>query len=494
MAKIKELKRRAAVKGGRADCVITVVDIEWHGSAAVELMYGSAARKPSLGPLYTDRGSHTKDSRGSGLLEKREVESKLLILRKVLTEQGIFEDPTRKLLIYTDHKDTLDHLVEKMPEKWQRSVIQIQDGMKIGDRDTTGERSLNLSAIVAQSAEAKERRLVPEVVEDFFLLAGPMLDVHPKETATRKHSYWVGRVPNLWTAGGLLEPRYSEPRKKYKQIVFDKGYLPEVSIVDWVTPCHPREDLPNAKRAKVFYDDARTEPARLDVYSATIRDGLGNIVHRRLFVVETSMDGSLAVLQPPLFLDVVPAPVCTAPPMDDGLPSGDVVEQSLNEKASEPFLEEIPQTRPKESDTISNHVEISLKDLIHRQNLRMTERLSSDHSREATERTKRLTQAFQLVQDDLGRLLRGHPPTAPQPETRAGKARGRPKALAIAGEKILALRGDDSQTAFCRKCKISTDILQRAERGAATQKTIIKICKYAAKKGEKLTSGELKIN
>ena len=44
-------------------------------------------------------------------------------------------------------------------------------------------RSLNLSAIVGKSAEAKERRLVPEVVEDFFLLAGPMLGVHPKEIA-----------------------------------------------------------------------------------------------------------------------------------------------------------------------------------------------------------------------------------------------------------------------------------------------------------------------
>src|ERR1017187_4646145 len=56
-------------------------------------------------------------------------------------------------------------------------------------------RSLNLSAIVGKSAEAKERRLVPEVVEDFFLLAGPMLGVHPKEIAKGKHCYRVGRVP-----------------------------------------------------------------------------------------------------------------------------------------------------------------------------------------------------------------------------------------------------------------------------------------------------------
>jgi hypothetical protein len=100
------------------------------------------------------------------------------------------------------------------------------------------------------------------------------------------------------------------------------------------------------------------------VYSATIRDGLGNILHRRLFVVETSMDGSLAVRQPTLFLDVVPAPAGTEPGIDDGLPGGDIVEQSLIEKALEPFLEEIQQTRLKEIDTISTHMEISLNELI----------------------------------------------------------------------------------------------------------------------------------
>jgi hypothetical protein len=221
-----------------------------------------------------------------------------------------------------------------------------------------------------------------------------MLGVHPKEITKGKHCYRVGRAPkNLWATGDLLEPRFGKLGKEYKQIVFDKSYLSEDPTVDWVTPGHPlfevvREELlqsvgPDLERGSVFYDVARTQPARLDVYSATIRDGLGNILHRRLLVVETSMDGSLAVRQPTLFLDVVPAPAATEPGIDDGLPGGDIVEQSLIEKALEPFLEEIQQTRLKEIDTISTHMEISLNELIHRQNLRMAELLGSDHSREA---------------------------------------------------------------------------------------------------------------
>jgi hypothetical protein len=35
-------------------------------------------------------------------------------------------------------------------------------------------RELNLSAIIGKSAEAKERRLVPEVIEEFFTQAAPL--------------------------------------------------------------------------------------------------------------------------------------------------------------------------------------------------------------------------------------------------------------------------------------------------------------------------------
>jgi SNF2 family DNA or RNA helicase len=482
-------------------------------------------------------------------LERREVESKLRKLRDVLSQQGIFDDPKMKLLIFTEHKDTLDYLVEKMRDEWHLSVTQIHGAMKIGDRDTPGtriyaerefrescqvmvateaageginlqfcwfminydipwnpvrleqrmgrihrylqekdclilnfaatntregrvlhklferlqniesdldpqqtgkifnvlgdvfaanqlermlremyarnlsedviksriveqvdgerfrkitnstleglaKRSLNLSAIIGKSAEAKERRLVPEVVEDFFLLAGPMLGVHPKEIAKGKRCYRIGRIPkNLWPTGDALEPRFGKLGKEYKQIVFDKRYLSEDPTVDWVTPGHPlfevvREELlqlvqRDLERGAVFYDVQRTAPARLDVYSAAIRDGLGNVLHRRLFVVETSMDCALAVRQPTIFLDLVPAPAGTEAGTDDGLPASDIVEQALIEKALEPFLQEIQQSRLKEIDTIAAHMEISLNELIHRQNLRMAELLSGDQSREA---------------------------------------------------------------------------------------------------------------
>src|SRR5271166_216299 len=81
-------------------------------------------------------------------LEGREVESKLVKLRKVLSDNNVFSDPKMKLLVFTEHKDTLDYLAGDGKEgrplgklrQWNLKTTQIHGGMKIGDRDTPGSR------------------------------------------------------------------------------------------------------------------------------------------------------------------------------------------------------------------------------------------------------------------------------------------------------------------------------------------------------------------
>ncbi|MDR2438449.1 MAG: DUF3883 domain-containing protein [Planctomycetaceae bacterium] len=84
----------------------------------------------------------------ANVTEKRGIESKLVRLKELLTSEKIFGDPKMKLLIFTEHKDTLDYLVgdgkEDRPlgklREWGINVAQIHGGMKIGDRDTPGTR------------------------------------------------------------------------------------------------------------------------------------------------------------------------------------------------------------------------------------------------------------------------------------------------------------------------------------------------------------------
>ena len=64
-----------------------------------------AANKISLICLTTGGSS------ASQTLEKRDAEVKARRLKALLTERGVFEGPNMKLLIFTEHKDSLDFLV-----------------------------------------------------------------------------------------------------------------------------------------------------------------------------------------------------------------------------------------------------------------------------------------------------------------------------------------------------------------------------------------------
>src|SRR5208282_3254913 len=238
-------------------------------------------------------------------------------------------------------------------------------------------RELNLSAILGKSAEAKERRLVPEVVEDFFLQAAPVAGLYPKEIQKDKHIYRIGRVPRtLWPVGERLETRFGKLGHEYKQAAFDKRLLTDDPTLEWITPGHAlfecvREDVwervqDDLSRGTVFFDINAKQPGRLDVFSAAIRDGSGNVLHRRLFVVQTEMTGAMTVRQPTLFLDLVPTQQGSVTPDDSSLPDLARVEHAVVEDALQPFLEEISVQREKEISTIAKHVEISLNALIDR--------------------------------------------------------------------------------------------------------------------------------
>jgi len=86
--------------------------------------------------------------RQAKVLEGQEAEVKVRRLKELLTDEGLFSDPQMKLLLFTEHKDTLDFLVADGKDgrplgklrEWGLTVTQIHGGMKIGDRDTPGTR------------------------------------------------------------------------------------------------------------------------------------------------------------------------------------------------------------------------------------------------------------------------------------------------------------------------------------------------------------------
>ena len=72
-------------------------------------------------------------------VETSGVEAKLSRLKNVMQEQGFFDHPDQRLLLFTEFKDTLDYLVAKLVE-WGFRVGSIHGSMRIGSRDDPGSR------------------------------------------------------------------------------------------------------------------------------------------------------------------------------------------------------------------------------------------------------------------------------------------------------------------------------------------------------------------
>src|SRR5262249_11999111 len=104
------------------------------------------------------------------------------------------------------------------PERFRRITSSTLEGL--------AKRELNLQAIVGKSAEARERRLVPEVIEDFFVAAAPIAGLYPKPLQRDPHAYRLGKVPgSLRPIGAHLEPRFGKLGREYPRITFEKGLL-----------------------------------------------------------------------------------------------------------------------------------------------------------------------------------------------------------------------------------------------------------------------------
>src|SRR5208337_3470007 len=115
------------------------------------------------------------------------------------------------------------------------------------------------------------------------------------------HTFDPARTP------GILKNYESQPdwklpplSIKYPRISTDRESA-EKNNLGWVTPGHPlfealrRNDLNLAQehlgKGACFYSLQHESSARLDFYQARVVDGLGHVIHERLFAVEIADNG-----------------------------------------------------------------------------------------------------------------------------------------------------------------------------------------------------------
>ncbi len=248
-------------------------------------------------------------------------------------------------------------------------------------------KTLNLAMLVERRAKAQERRVVPETIARFLRASAGQVPMTLREVKALPHTFDPGPTP-----GGLR--RYEQDADwrlptlagRYPRLSTDRETA-DAQHLEWVTPGHPlfealrRHALETARphfaQGACFHALDAVEPARLDVYRARIVDGLGHVIHERLFAVRLVQGREPTLFEVGILGNLQPAP---AP---DPLPPVAREPEALtwlHAEALEPFLAEVQAERGSELDRIAAHIELSLTELIDRED-RLIGRLVEDRDR-----------------------------------------------------------------------------------------------------------------
>ena len=233
-------------------------------------------------------------------------------------------------------------------------------------------KKLNLEMLVERRARAQEHRLVPETIARFMSESARKAAFPINPVRGQPQTFEPGRTPTDlrryererdWSLPALVS--------RYPRLSTDRDTAEERNL-EWVTPEHPlfealrRHSLERSQdaftRGACFHSLEHEVPARLDFYRARVVDGLGQVIHERLFTVELA-DGQEPLLrQPDILGNFTPAALDDQPSVAS-LPEADAW---LNQHALTSFLNEVREERVTEPDRIADHIELSLTGVLHR--------------------------------------------------------------------------------------------------------------------------------
>ena len=234
-------------------------------------------------------------------------------------------------------------------------------------------KRLNLNMLIERRAQAQARRVVPETIARFIGECAQDAALGLKPVRHMAHTFDPGRTPpSLKKYEQEINWNLAELDLQYPRLSTDRD-IAEKHHLEWVTPGHPlfealrRHGFDQGQDALVrgacFYSVAHEAPARLDFYRARVVDGLGQVIHERLFAVELQNDHAPRLCEPDVLGDMSPAPVL------DKLPPVATLSEAttwLNEAALTPFIDEVRTERLAEVDRIGKHVDLSLTEVLQR--------------------------------------------------------------------------------------------------------------------------------
>src|SRR5208337_154049 len=163
-------------------------------------------------------------------------------------------------------------------------------------------KKLNLEMLIERRAQAQERRVVQGTIARFLREASEFVPLTIKPVPSVPHAFEPARTPSVLRRYEK-DPDWKLPAlaDRYPRCSTDRDTA-ETEKLEWVTPGHPlfeairrhthAQALGVLGAGAAFYSLQHERPARIDFYRARVVDGLGQIIHERLFAVEITEDGA----------------------------------------------------------------------------------------------------------------------------------------------------------------------------------------------------------
>ncbi len=263
--------------------------------------------------------------------------------------------------------DLEDRILRNVKEERFRAICQ-------NALEGLAAKKLNLEMLVERRAKAQERRVVPETIARFMRESAPLVPFTLKPVPSLPHTFDPSPTPQILRRYEK-SPNWKLPAlaTRYPRLSADRETA-ENNNLEWVTPGHELfEALRQHAHATAqeaftqgacFYSLEHTKPSKLDFYKARVVDGLGHIIHEQLFAIEVSEDDEPKLREPGFLGNLQPARAPEVLPQVVSLPEP---RSWLHEQALQPFLEQARKERLEEVERISRHIELSLTELIARE-------------------------------------------------------------------------------------------------------------------------------
>lgn len=233
-------------------------------------------------------------------------------------------------------------------------------------------KNLNLEMLIERQARAQERRVVPETIARFLFDAAVYAQLNIRPVKDVPHTFDLpNATPSVlrryereagWRFGPVAS-RY--PRCSTNRATADEDKL------EWVTPGHPlfeavrrhilAEGQEPMQQGACFYSLLHPRPVRIDLMRARIVDGLGDVIHEKVFAVELDENGAVKLQEPAVLGNLTPGEPPAALP---ALAYTAVAEGWLHQTVLQPFLEEVRNDRVAELERVAEHIQLSLTELL----------------------------------------------------------------------------------------------------------------------------------